>query len=129
MNAKAALVTLAVGEPILAYWNEHCKWNWTQYAQLHGYDLHVITEPLDPSDRAAARSPAWQKCLLLGQPSLQRYRQVVLLDADVVINYQAAPPIAECVPEEKVGGVISGAYLQDDLKMVFLDGLLLEVVL
>jgi len=121
MKSSAALVTLALGEPIQAYWNEHCKWNWTEYARLHGYDLHVITKPLDGSGRAASRSPAWQKCLLLGQPLLQRYRQVLLLDADVVINCQKAPPITEYVPEDKIGGVISGAYLHDDLKMVFLE--------
>jgi hypothetical protein len=123
MNPSVALVTLAIGESIQAYWNEYCKWNWTEYARVHGFDLHVITEPMDRSDRAARRSPAWQKCLVLGHPELQRYRQVVLLDADVAINPQRSPAITAYVPEDKVGGVISGAYIHDDLKMIFLERL------
>ncbi|MBI4662507.1 MAG: hypothetical protein HY735_27140 [Verrucomicrobia bacterium] len=121
MSARVAIVTQAVGDSFLSYWKQHCEWNWRKYAQRHGYDLHVLTEPIDPSPRGAARSSSWQKCLLLSQPFLQRYQQLILLDADVVINFHTAPPIAESVPEERVGGVISGAYLHDDLKVVFLE--------
>ncbi|MBM3838214.1 MAG: hypothetical protein FJ398_09650 [Verrucomicrobia bacterium] len=123
MSANVALTTLALGEATQSYWKAHCQWNWAEYARLHGYGLHVITEPLDRSDRSARRSPAWQKCLLLGHPELQGYRQVVLLDADVAINPQRTPAITDYVPEDKVGGVISGAYIHDDLKMLCLERL------
>ena len=118
----AAIVTLAIGEKHLAYWRQYCERSWRAYAERCGYDLLVLTEPLDSSPRAAARSPAWQKCLVLSQEFSARYQQIIALDCDIVIN-DAAPPITEQSPEQRVGGVISGSHIHEDLRAVLLSRL------
>ena len=76
-----------------------------QYADKHGYDLLCLDKPLDSSARAAARSPAWQKCLILSADFAKSYEQIVWVDSDILINKSCAPCIASSVPVENVGGV------------------------
>jgi len=119
-TSDVALVALAIGEPYLANWQKYSAPSWQDYAKKHGYDLIVLTEPLDRSPLAAARSPAWQKCLVLGQDCMAHYRQVVLLDCDIAINADTAPRITDQVPVDRVGGVLSGAQIHEDLRIVLL---------
>jgi len=98
-----AIVTLAIGDRYQAQWENICRKNWQSYADKHGYDLICITQPLDQSERAQKRSPAWQKCLILSQSFSQKYEQIVWMDADILINPNA-PCIAKDVPLNKVGG-------------------------
>lgn len=100
-----ALVTLAVGAHHAHLFETLCRENWQRYAARHGYDLVVFTEPLDASARAQARSPAWQKCLILDQPAVQAYRQVAWIDSDILLNAETAPCVCAGVPEGRVGGV------------------------
>jgi hypothetical protein len=104
MSAANAIVTLAVGARHKRLWQARCLRNWSRYAERHGYDLICIDEPLDVSERARRRSPAWQKCLILDQGFAARYERVVWIDADVLIN-PAAPSIVEDLPVEQVGAV------------------------
>ncbi len=99
------IVTLAIGPRYLQAWKRLCESNWRKYADIHGYELLCIDHPLDESDRARRRSPAWQKCLILNQPFSQDYERIVWIDADIVINTALAPSIAEGIPLEKVGAV------------------------
>jgi hypothetical protein len=115
-----AIVTLAIGQQHADLWRRYCQRTWQAYAQKHGFDLIVVQEPLDRSELAASRSPAWQKCLVLGQEFAARYRQIVLLDSDIVINDQTAPKITDQVPETHIGGVISGSHLPENLRIVML---------
>jgi len=69
MVTKVAIVTLAVGEAYLRRWKTYCERGWRTYAQNRGYDLVVIDKLIDQAPRALARSPAWQKCLIL-DPSI-----------------------------------------------------------
>jgi hypothetical protein len=119
---EAALVTLAVGEPHLSNWRRYCEPGWRAYAAVHGFDVFAFTEPLDRSARGLSRSVAWQKCLLLGQEQIRRYRQVVLLDADIAIN-PAAPSVIDQTRPGSVGGVVSGGHIQEDLRIVLLNRL------
>lgn len=119
----AAIVTLAIGESHASNWKRYCAPNWLPYADKHQLDLIVLTEPLDDSPQAQARSPAWQKCLVLNQPFVAQYRQVVLLDSDIIINADSSPRITSQVPVERIGGVISGSHLQEDLRVVLLNRL------
>lgn len=105
---KRALVTLAIGDRYLGWWREYSEAGWRQYAERHGLDLIVITEPLDGSARAAARSPAWQKCIIPRQPWAQKYDRMLWLDSDIVINNANAGDLLAEVPEDKVG-VLTGA--------------------
>ena len=102
MVTKNAIVTLAIGSVYLDRFEQLCRKNWTGYAERHGFDLFVIQEPLDESERARSRSPAWQKCLVLGAPDLAGYERVVWVDSDIFLN-PAAPSILEGAPIERIG--------------------------
>lgn len=115
---RTVITTLCIGDSYRAGWQQYCRKSWEVYAKRHGFDLIVFDAPLDHSPRAAKRSPAWQKCLVL--EALPQYDQVVWLDADIVINPQS-PSIVEGVSLGKVGGVISGSYIHPDLRPVYLN--------
>lgn len=116
---KTALTTICIGEEHTALWNRYGEPYWRAYAQHHGYALHVITEPLDTSPRAAARSPAWQKCIILRDPALQDFQRVVWIDADIVVT-KNAPPVCDGVPQGKIGATISGGHLDSASRAIFL---------
>ena len=121
--ARHAIVTLAVGADYAERFERHCRANWSAYARRHGFDLVVITEPLDTSERAQSRSPAWQKCLVLGAPQLAGYERVVWVDADVCIN-PAAPSILEGVPPERVGAIDEHRFPSPEARQVILDAII-----
>jgi len=102
-----ALVTLTIGAEFRARWQSLCEPGWRRYADRHGFDIICIDQPLDSTARAQARSPAWQKCLILSQPFAQDYERIVWLDADILINPASAPNIVMGVPIDKVGAVSS----------------------
>jgi hypothetical protein len=105
MANKKAILTLAIGEKYLADWKRLCQPNWQEYADKHGYDLICIDKPLDNSERAQKRSPAWQKCLILSQDFSANYEQIVWIDSDILINAALAPCIVKDVPVDKIGAV------------------------
>ena len=71
VNCTKAIVTLAIGDRYLQHWRSTCEANWNAYGAQHGFDVICLDQPLDDSARARNRSPAWQKCLILGQDVLQ----------------------------------------------------------
>ncbi|MCG9886593.1 MAG: hypothetical protein MH825_13700 [Cyanobacteria bacterium] len=103
-KGKRAIATLAIGETYRDRWVRWCAPLWQAYAQRHGYELICFTQPLDGSDRARSRSPAWQKCLILGQPALRDFERVVWIDSDIAIHPNA-PDVAASVPMDRVGAV------------------------
>lgn len=115
---RVALTSLCLGDAFRTMWTTRFRAGWEAYTKRHGYDLRVFDEPLDRSDAAAARSPAWQKCLVL--EALADYDRVIWVDADIAIHPRA-PAIVDGVPAEKVGAVVSGDLLHDDMKAVFLE--------
>jgi len=100
-----ALVTMVVGDDYVSRFERYCRQNWTAYALRYGYDLIVLTAPLDLSPRAQARPVYWQKNLVLEHEAIAKYRQIAWIDSDIVINAPAAPPIFEGVPEDRIGAV------------------------
>jgi hypothetical protein len=104
MKERRALATLAIGETYSRLFHERCEDNWRAYCKRHGIDLVVLEKPLDESARAASRSPAWQKCLILEHPGLEHYDQVCWIDTDILIH-PSAPSVFEGVPLGKVAGV------------------------
>lgn len=125
MQHSKAIVTLAIGQRYLKFWQRFCKANWQSYADKHGYDIICIDNFLDNSERAKQRSPAWQKCLILSQDFARRYERIVWIDADILINASNAPCIVEGVPKDKVGAVktrgLLSPELDDKLKVRFQD--------
>jgi hypothetical protein len=112
MKNTKAIATLIIGEEYVAQWKNRCQANWQRYAEKHGYDVVCFDQPLDTCARAQSRSAAWQKCLILSQPSLQHYERVVWLDSDILINDRNAPDVAEGVPLDKVGVVEEAEFSQ-----------------
>src|SRR5712691_9047853 len=106
---RTAIVTLLLGRPYQLAWHDLCEPGWRAYAERHGYDIIAIERPLDVTPRAVARSPAWQKCLVL-QPSIAgAYDRIVWLDADVVIN-PTAPAVVDGVPIENIGAMDESVF-------------------
>jgi hypothetical protein len=99
---KAGIVTIAVGDAYLSRWRAYCKPGWSRYAERYDFELIVIDGPLDQTPRAAARSPAWQKCLVLRPDIAGSFDRIIWIDSDVLIN-DRAPSIAEGVPLGKIG--------------------------
>jgi hypothetical protein len=102
MVTKVAIVTLAVGETYLSRWKHHCERGWRNYAQNRGYDLVVIDKLIDETPRALARSPAWQKCLILHPSIAGAYERIIWMDSDILIN-AGAPDVLDDVPLEMIG--------------------------
>lgn len=103
-SMKKAIVTLAVGKRHGTMFEKHCRLLWSQYAEKYGFDLIVYADSLDDSALAKSRSPAWQKCLVLSNPTVQKYEQVVWIDSDILIN-PTSPDVTAGVPADKVGVV------------------------
>jgi hypothetical protein len=116
---RVAIASLCVGDTYQGPWKRYSARSWEDYAARHGYSLVMFERVLDPSPRGKARSPAWQKCLILNQPELRNFDRVVWVDSDIVIN-RSAPPIIEGVPVAKIGAVISGDYLHPDMRSIYL---------
>jgi hypothetical protein len=120
--ATHAIVTLAIGADYAERFERHCRANWTEYARRHGFDLVVVTEPLDTSERACSRSPAWQKCLILADSRLSGYDRVVWVDSDICIN-PAAPSVFEGVPPERIGVTDEHRFPSAEARQAILDAI------
>jgi hypothetical protein len=81
---KTAIVTIAIGAAYSARFRAHCEGGWSRYADRHGFQLIVIEAPLDLTPRAAARSPAWQKCLVLRPDVAGSFDRVIWIDSDTL---------------------------------------------
>ena len=106
-----ALVTLLYGEQFTNHWEKHCKQSWTAYAEKYGYDIVLIKRRIDRSSAGTSRQIHWQKLLILEAKEVSNYKDVVWVDADIVINPITAPCIIELNNSDKVGAVrYSEAY-------------------
>ncbi|GAB1393980.1 hypothetical protein MASR1M60_21440 [Rhodocyclaceae bacterium] len=119
-----AIVTIAIGETYLRTWERLCKPGWLNYATRHGFDLIVITAPLDDTEHAKSRSPAWQKLLILNQPWATHYQRIVWLDADIIISHPQAPDILLSADDPKRIGICAGGQLGEAEEHIYLEKLL-----
>ena len=104
MGFNRAIVTIAVGKRFNRMVNKICRENWELYAAKYGYELIVIDELLDNSERGRSRCAAWQKCLILSQKWSDKYERIVWIDTDILINPNA-PDICDGIAEDKIGAV------------------------
>lgn len=121
--SKKALVTLAIGQAYSDRFERFCRSNWSAYAARHGYDLIIFKEPLDSSERAIRRSPAWQKCLVPSAPGMADYERVVWVDSDIAIN-PAAPSIVDTVPVERIGATDEHRFPSPEARQAILDAVI-----
>lgn len=111
MPIKKAMVTLAVGADFVREFERQALAGWRAYADRHGYDLFVLTEPLDPTYDSGRKSVHWQKLLVGMLSQLAAYDYLVWVDTDVLINHRQAPCIVSQVATDKIGVVWSEDYL------------------
>lgn len=104
-----ALVTLAVGEAYLDGFRRHTRPTWEAYCARRGYDLVVLTEPIDRDCDFTRKSVHWQKLLIGLVPRLKDYRHLVWVDGDIVINHRLAPCIVSHLKEDRIGVVDASA--------------------
>jgi len=116
-----AIVTLCIGEPHERLWDQMCRSSWLAYAARHGYDVVLITAPLDHSAQAASRAPIWQKCLVLDQPWARQYERIVWLDADIIISSHARDIVGTVPDPALIGVCASGAQLSRAELHVYLE--------
>jgi hypothetical protein len=104
-----AIVTLAVGAEFTDAFMARYRPSWEAYAARHGYDLVLLTEPIDKAADLSRKSIHWQKLLVGVLPPLRTYRHLVWVDGDVLINHRLAPCIVSALKEGGIGVVdISG---------------------
>lgn len=104
MSEKKAIVTLCIGEKYQSSFKKYFYEGWKQYANRHGIDIVVLTDPLDQSPRAKKRSPAWQKCLVHKSPEVTKYDRIAWIDCDIIIRPDS-PNIFQVTHPEKIGAV------------------------
>lgn len=104
-KSRKAIVTLTIGVKHEQMFSAYCRRNWKEYCDKHDYDLIVINENLDDTQRSKERSPSWQKLLILSQEWASSYDQIVWVDTDIFINAENSPCIASLVPLDKFGAV------------------------
>jgi len=107
------LVTILLGEAYIAEWETYVRPSWQKYAERHGYDLFVMTEPILPGAITATKSAHWQKLLVPSLPALRDHDFVVWLDADVLINHRVAPCVCGQMTTQGIGAV-DMAYVHED---------------
>lgn len=114
MPNRKALVTLLIGDSYRQGWQAHYRSTWAAYAERYGYDIVTIGDWIDSGPTARARSPHWQKCLILEHPDVRGYADVVWLDADVLINHHEAPCIVSAHGGEGIGALSYNALNRAD---------------
>jgi len=117
------IVTAAIGELYMKLWDCVARPSWEKYADQVNADIVVITGHLDRSDMAMARSPAWQKLLILDQPWAKTYQRVLWLDADIVISPRALSIFDYAPDPAKIGICVNGGRLSDAEKLIYIERL------
>ena len=116
-----AIVTACIGDDYLSVWQAMCQKSWINYCAVHQFDLIVVTDHLDNSERGRSRSPSWEKLLVLVQPWAQQYERVVWVDADIIISHDA-PNIIDSVPDPaKVGICLSGGQMSEAERHIYFE--------
>lgn len=114
-TSRKALVTLAIGDDYARSFMANARPTWDKYCDRHGYDLVVLSEPIDKGCDFSKKSIHWQKLLIGLIPQLREYDHLVWVDGDILINYRAAPCVVSALKEDKIGVVdISSDFLQAD---------------
>lgn len=101
---KNAIVTLCLGERTQRRFRGAFLPSWREYCDRHGLGLVVLDKPLDTGARAAARSPAWQKCLVHRARETEGYERIAWVDADIMISPRS-PDVFAAVPPDRIGAV------------------------
>lgn len=128
-----ALVTMAIGPEYTRAFECWYLPGWQDYCRRQGFDLHVISQPIDQHVDLTRKSLHWQKLLIPSLPRFRDYERIVWVDADILINSRIAPDITACVSPKRIGVVDATSWMKapDDIfnqygRFLFLDALALS---
>lgn len=107
---RVALCIITIGDASRKAWEETFAPSVRAYADRCGYELRHYTAAFD---HETTRHAAWQKLLLAEQPDLAGFDRIIHIDHDVMIS-PAAPPIAETVPDGRIGAVTWQGSIGED---------------
>jgi len=118
---KVLLVSIAIGEKCLHDYNLLFRSNQSQYAEKHGYDFKVVTEPIDNTHGEIIVDnrniiPYMQKSLVCELNEALDYDFVVYVDTDVYINCNSPPIHTHHEFGDKIGVVDEWAQPSYDEK-------------
>jgi len=105
---RVAIVILVVNKPHILTFNLLFRLSVSKYCDRHGYDLHVLTELIEPLEPFVLKKFYWQRLLIPSLPQFQQYDFVVSLDADIFIS-ESAPSLPQVSPG-KIGAVNERKY-------------------
>jgi len=110
-----AIVTIAIGDAYTQNFLRKTYPIWEKYCARYGYDLVMISEPIDAECDFTRKSFHWQKLLVGLLPQVQAYDRAVWLDGDILINERLAPCIVAASPADGIGVVdISHVFARPD---------------
>jgi len=107
MKNSKCIVTILIGENYQKRWRNYYQASWEKYAAKHGYDIIVIDDHLDKSEKGSSRSPHWQKLLIMEDARVMQCESIVWVDSDVLINFYDAPCIISSHANNENIGVVS----------------------
>lgn len=121
MNTKA-IFTILYGEKYVSQWKTYAEASWRAYAQKHGYDIILVTSPIQQRHDLSFRAIHWQKLFIASHPDARKYEKIVFLDSDIIINYHRAPCIVSANNSDKIGAVRFDRYIDDSSRysLIFL---------
>lgn len=119
---KQAIVTMAVGDWYQNTWEKLFKNSWISYAKKFKLDIIVIQTPLDLEE--GIKYITWQKLLILEQPWIQTYEQIIWMDSDIAISSWAENIIEYVRSPSTIGVSFEADQLSLADKHIFLERLI-----
>ena len=101
-----ALVTCAIGDKYLQYYNLHFRSSQERFAKKIGRPLVVIEDYIDTSELAIQKHPAWQKLLIFNAPQLKQFNRLCWLDVDIYVTRDSQNPF-DFVGQSEWGAVVN----------------------
>lgn len=107
MSPKVAVVTLTIGEKKEAYERFFVP-SIKAFAEKWGYDFKQITDYIDPPKNPSSSHLTKkyefciQKILVSQLPWVDEYDWIIIIDADILMNYETAPNLVEHLVDGKI---------------------------
>lgn len=84
-KGRLAIVTMAIGDKYLRFYDKTFRKSQERYAKGLGIDFKVVTDMVVPSPK----HPSWQKLLLFTLPDFSDRQSLLFMDADIYVTRHA----------------------------------------
>ncbi len=89
---KSAIVTIAIGNQYLKFYNKYFRPSHEAFAKKIDVPLIVIDNHIDETELGTSRHPAWQKLNIFKSPLTHEFDQLCWIDADMYITDSSLNP-------------------------------------